>query len=98
MLGGGGGRGCVVESELLINWTLESFTATAELISLRFFEDACDRRFFRAATCAEDGSVAILEYDRAVGYVAEDARSMFGAGGGGGADRSCRQEWTIVGQ
>jgi hypothetical protein len=97
MLGGGGGQGCVVESELLINWTLESFMETAEPISLRFFEDVCDRHFFRATACAEDGSIAILEYDCAVGYVAEDARSMFGDGDGGGPDR-CRQEWTIVGQ
>ncbi len=97
MLGGSGGQGCIVESKLLINWTLESFTETAEPISLRFFEDACDRRFFRAATCAEDGSVAILEYDCAVGYVTEDTRSMFSDGGSGGPDR-WRQEWTIVGQ
>jgi hypothetical protein len=70
---------------------------TAEPISLRFFEDACDRRFFRAATCMEDGSVAILEYDCAIGYVTEDTRSMFGDGGGSSPDR-CRQEWMIVGR
>ncbi len=97
MLGGGGGQGCVVESKLLINWTLESFNERAEPISLRFFKDACDRRFFRAAMCTEDGCVAILEYDRAIGYVTEDAQSMFGDGGGGGPNR-CRQEWMIVGR
>jgi hypothetical protein len=96
MLGGGGGRGCIEESKLLINWTLESFMETVEPISLHFFEDARDRHFFRAATCAEDGSVAILEYYCAVGYVTGDARSMFGNGGGSSPDR-CRQEWTIVG-
>ncbi len=84
-----------MESKLLINWTLESFTETVEPISLCFFEDACDRRFFRAAMYTEDGSVATLEYDRAIGYVAEDARSMFGDGSNGGPDR-CRQEWMIV--
>ncbi len=69
----------------------------AELMSLRLFKDACGRHFFRAVMCTEDGSIAILEYNRDVGYVAEDTRSMFGAGGGGGPDR-CSQEWAIVGQ
>jgi hypothetical protein len=67
-------------------------------MSLRLFEDACDRRFFRATMCMEDGSVAILEYNRDVGYVAEDRQSMFGAGGGGGGPDRCRQEWMIVRQ
>jgi hypothetical protein len=46
------------ESELLIGRTLEgglSFTDATEPLSLHFFQDACDRRFFWAVACADNG-------------------------------------------
>jgi hypothetical protein len=50
---------CGSKSELLIGRTLDSglsFTEAAEPTSLCFFKDACGRRFFMAAACADDGS------------------------------------------
>jgi hypothetical protein len=50
---------CGSKIELLIGWTLKgglSFTDAMEPISLCFFKDACDRRFFWAAACADNDS------------------------------------------
>jgi hypothetical protein len=43
-----------------------SIADATEQIGLRFFEDACDRRFFWAAACADDGSNFQLPADKEI--------------------------------
>jgi hypothetical protein len=60
---------CGSESELLIGQTLGgglSFTDAAGLISLCFFEDTCDRCFFWAAACLDDGDNVQLPWGKEI--------------------------------
>jgi hypothetical protein len=57
------------ESELLIGWTLGSglsFAEAAEQTSVRFFEGACGRCFFGAATCSDDDSDSQLPWGKEI--------------------------------